>query len=180
MQANHLFFQKYEPFGRTVLYVLAILLVEPVVLCLLLAYASPAATVQWTNYIFAYGAFFASLLSSIILYRLSPFHPLAKVPGPMMHKVSKLWSVWICWQGRQHTEFKAMHDKYGPVVRTGMWGTCILLNIQTPFHHELRDKSQLHLKYQTYDTFTAISAWGINRALIPALLSFLSLSSLLF
>ncbi|KIK61217.1 hypothetical protein GYMLUDRAFT_225447 [Collybiopsis luxurians FD-317 M1] len=36
-----------------------------------------------------------------------------------MHKISKLWSVWICWQGRQHLEFKAMHDKYGPVVRTG-------------------------------------------------------------
>ncbi|KAJ3849345.1 cytochrome P450, partial [Lentinula lateritia] len=71
--------------------------------------------------------FFASLLSSIILYWLSPFHPLAKVPGPMMHKVSKLWSIWICWQGRQHTEFKAIYDKYGSVVRTGMWGTCILL-----------------------------------------------------
>ncbi|KAJ3998702.1 cytochrome P450 [Lentinula boryana] len=70
-------------------------------------------------YLFTYGAFYASLLSSIVLYRLSPFHPLAKVPGPMMHKVSKLWSVWICWQGRQHTEFKVMHDKYGPVVRTG-------------------------------------------------------------
>ncbi|KAJ4483590.1 cytochrome P450 [Lentinula aciculospora] len=80
---------------------------------------SPVASVQWTDYIFTSGAFYASLLSSIILYRLSPFHPLAKVPGPVMHKVSKLWSVWICWQGRQHIEFKAMHDKYGPVVRTG-------------------------------------------------------------
>ncbi|KAE9400701.1 cytochrome P450 [Gymnopus androsaceus JB14] len=63
--------------------------------------------------------FYASLLSSIVLYRLSPLHPLAKVPGPRLHKISKLWSVWICWKGRQHTEFKAMHDKYGPVVRTG-------------------------------------------------------------
>ncbi|KAF9075642.1 cytochrome P450 [Rhodocollybia butyracea] len=70
-------------------------------------------------YIFAYGSFFITLCSSIVLYRLSPLHPLAKIPGPTMHKVSKLWSVWICWQGRQHTEFKAMHDKYGNVVRTG-------------------------------------------------------------
>ncbi|KAJ3785945.1 high nitrogen upregulated cytochrome P450 monooxygenase 2 [Lentinula aff. detonsa] len=113
---NHLFFRKYEPFGRTVPYALVCLLVEPILLCLVQAYVSP---VQWTRYLFTYGAFYASLLSSIVLYRLSPFHPLAKVPGPMMHKVSKLWSVWICWQGRQHTEFKAMHDKYGPVVRTG-------------------------------------------------------------
>ncbi|KAJ3718009.1 cytochrome P450 [Lentinula guzmanii] len=113
---NHLFFRKYEPFGRTVPYALVCLLVEPILLCLVQAYVSP---VRWTRYLFTYGAFYASLLSSIILYRLSPFHPLAKVPGPMMHKVSKLWSVWICWQGRQHTEFKAMHDKYGPVVRTG-------------------------------------------------------------
>ncbi|KAJ3983722.1 high nitrogen upregulated cytochrome P450 monooxygenase 2 [Lentinula detonsa] len=113
---NHLFFRKYEPFGRTVPYALVCVLVEPILLCLVQAYVSP---VQWTRYLFTYGAFYASLLSSIVLYRLSPFHPLAKVPGPMMHKVSKLWSVWICWQGRQHTEFKAMHDKYGPVVRTG-------------------------------------------------------------
>ncbi|KAJ3844315.1 high nitrogen upregulated cytochrome P450 monooxygenase 2 [Lentinula raphanica] len=113
---NHLFFNRYEPFGRTVPYAIAVLFIEPVLLCLVQAYISP---IQWPRYLIVYGAFYTSLLSSIILYRISPIHPLAKVPGPTMHKISKLWSVWICWQGRQHTEFKAMHDKYGPVVRTG-------------------------------------------------------------
>ncbi|KAK7019301.1 cytochrome P450 [Favolaschia claudopus] len=48
-----------------------------------------------------------------------PLHPLAHVPGPRLYKVSKLWSVWICSTGAQHTVTKALHDKYGPFLRTG-------------------------------------------------------------
>ncbi|KAF5384474.1 hypothetical protein D9757_006474 [Collybiopsis confluens] len=113
--ANHLYFRSHEPFGRTVPPTLAFILAEPIILCIGLAFTR---SLPWTSYLLAYGAFHASLLSSIVLYRLSPFHPLARIPGPVMHKVSKLRAVWICWQGRQHIEFKAMHDKYGPVVRT--------------------------------------------------------------
>lgn len=120
IQATHIVFQRHEPFGLTVPYALVCVLVEPLLLCFALACSGRVASLQWTDCIIAYGAFYASLLSSIVLYRLSPLHPLAKIPGPRLHKISKLWSVWICWKGRQHTEFKAMHDKYGPVVRTGM------------------------------------------------------------
>lgn len=40
-----------------------------------------------------FAIFHTTLISSIVLYRLSPFHPLAKYPGPVLAKISKLWFV---------------------------------------------------------------------------------------
>ena len=40
-----------------------------------------------------YVIFYTALISSVVFYRLSPFHPLAKYPGPTSAKVSKLWFV---------------------------------------------------------------------------------------
>ena len=37
--------------------------------------------------------YFAALLVSIAAYRISPFHPLARYPGPFVAKLSKLWMV---------------------------------------------------------------------------------------
>ena len=37
--------------------------------------------------------YFATLLGSIAAYRISPFHPLARYPGPFIAKLSKLWMV---------------------------------------------------------------------------------------
>ncbi|KAJ8091955.1 hypothetical protein PM082_024190 [Marasmius tenuissimus] len=67
----------------------------------------------------AYLVFFSSLVTSIILYRVSPFHPLAKVPGPMIFKITKFWRMCICWRGQQHFVLKDLHHQYGPIVRTG-------------------------------------------------------------
>ncbi|KAG6856054.1 hypothetical protein H0H87_008068, partial [Tephrocybe sp. NHM501043] len=66
-----------------------------------------------------YGAFFFALVSSIILYRLSPFHPLAKYPGPLINKITQFRSVWVQWTGHQYLVLKALHDIYGPVVHIG-------------------------------------------------------------
>ncbi|KAF9254065.1 cytochrome P450, partial [Marasmius fiardii PR-910] len=59
------------------------------------------------------------LTASTITYRLSPYHPLADIPGPKMFKMSKLWRAYICWKGDQHRVLKALHDEYGTIVRTG-------------------------------------------------------------
>ncbi|KAK1221394.1 hypothetical protein PQX77_015801 [Marasmius sp. AFHP31] len=59
------------------------------------------------------------MATSIVLYRLSPFHPLAKVPGPMISKITKFRNMYISWMGKQHIRLKELHDQYGPVVRTG-------------------------------------------------------------
>lgn len=67
----------------------------------------------------AFSLFYASLLASIVTYRLSPFHPLYKYPGPVLCRISKFWGAWIALKGETHRYTKALHDQYGPIVRTG-------------------------------------------------------------
>ncbi|KAL5478590.1 hypothetical protein ACEPAI_2774 [Sanghuangporus weigelae] len=67
----------------------------------------------------AYGLFYAILISSIVLYRISPLHPLAKYPGPLFLKVSKLVGMHYALNGKQYMHFKSLHDKYGPFVHVG-------------------------------------------------------------
>lgn len=63
--------------------------------------------------------YWATLLASIVLYRLSPFHPLARYPGPVQARISKIWMTWIVSQGRQHLYIEEQHLRYGDVVRIG-------------------------------------------------------------
>jgi hypothetical protein len=57
---------------------------------------------------------------SITLYRLSPFHPLANVPGPPLAKVSRFWAVYHVWTGRQYLISYELFERYqSNVVRTG-------------------------------------------------------------
>ncbi|TFK36467.1 cytochrome P450 [Crucibulum laeve] len=67
----------------------------------------------------AYGTFLVALLSSIIIYRISPFHPLAKYPGPLVYKITKLWTVWKASSGKLHYCYQQLHQEYGPIVRVG-------------------------------------------------------------
>ena len=67
----------------------------------------------------SYTLFYCSLVLSIVLYRLSPLHPLASYPGPLLLKVSKFVGMYHAASGKQHILFKSLHDKYGPFVRTG-------------------------------------------------------------
>ncbi|KAI0822334.1 high nitrogen upregulated cytochrome P450 monooxygenase 2 [Trametes gibbosa] len=63
--------------------------------------------------------FYLTLLASVTLYRLSPFHPLARYPGPLACKLTKFWMAWIGLRGDQHLYMQALHERYGDVVRTG-------------------------------------------------------------
>ncbi|KAI0643598.1 high nitrogen upregulated cytochrome P450 monooxygenase 2, partial [Trametes meyenii] len=67
----------------------------------------------------AFAAYLSALVFSIIIYRLSPFHPLAQYPGPLYLKVSKIPLTWIASRGRMHTFILQLHERYGDVVRTG-------------------------------------------------------------
>ncbi|KZT08061.1 cytochrome P450 [Laetiporus sulphureus 93-53] len=69
--------------------------------------------------IVAYLTYYAALLLSIAVYRLSPLHPLWKYPGPITCKLSKFWLVYISYKGHQHEYFRHLHDVYGPIVRVG-------------------------------------------------------------
>lgn len=58
-----------------------------------------------------------SLLLSIGIYRVSPWHPLARFPGSIGFKLTKLCTVFASWKGDYFRRVKQMHDRYGPIVR---------------------------------------------------------------
>ncbi|KAJ7286345.1 cytochrome P450 [Mycena rebaudengoi] len=109
---NHIFFRKYDPQDAKIS--LLLLAFEP--WALLIFYGVP---ISPARLLFTSSVFLVSLATSIVAYRLSPFHPLASVPGPTINKVSKLWGLWLAWGGHRHLVNKKLHDEYGPVVRTG-------------------------------------------------------------
>ncbi|KAJ7633029.1 high nitrogen upregulated cytochrome P450 monooxygenase 2 [Roridomyces roridus] len=109
---NHIYFHKFEPQSAKI--PLLLLLVEPGAVVLVLG-----GPVCLLRLLFSYIVFWSSLSFSIVLYRLSPFHPLAQYPGPTICKVTKLWGVAVAAGGKQHLYLKKIHDRYGPYVRTG-------------------------------------------------------------
>ncbi|KAF8207255.1 cytochrome P450 [Mycena galopus ATCC 62051] len=111
-EAVHFFCHVYEP--RTAHGGLALVLLTPAFF-LLVGGSVPSIPSVLASYCY----FICSLCVSIILYRLSPLHPLYHVPGPRLWRVTKLSGVFMAWTGHQHLYMKQAHDKYGPVVRTG-------------------------------------------------------------
>ncbi|KAJ3816970.1 cytochrome P450 [Lentinula raphanica] len=112
--ATHLWFKTHEPKSLT-----------PVYLTIFIIPAFPAYvfTCSGTSLVLAcfvvYTSFPILLMISIGLYRLSPFHSLAKYPGPTIAKLSKLWTVYKSVDGKLAQYYKELHDKYGPIVRVG-------------------------------------------------------------
>lgn len=114
-QATHQWFRKHEPKSiPLLLVVLAIVPSFPAYSLLSLNIYSSVLSVA-----FVYSLFIFSLLTSIGIYRVSPFHPLANVPGPLVCKLSKLWAAWIAYGGKAHLYYQKLHQKYGPIVRIG-------------------------------------------------------------
>ncbi|KAF9048451.1 cytochrome P450 [Panaeolus papilionaceus] len=66
-----------------------------------------------------FALFWTTLASSIVVYRLSPWHPLAKYPGPLLYKITKFCAAFRSTTGRQHIDFQELHHKYGDIVRVG-------------------------------------------------------------
>ncbi|KAF2207353.1 hypothetical protein CERZMDRAFT_102447 [Cercospora zeae-maydis SCOH1-5] len=56
--------------------------------------------------------------ASLIIYRIF-FHPLAKYPGPLLAKITDLYSTYHALRGDRHLDFYRIHEKYGPIVRFG-------------------------------------------------------------
>ncbi|CAL1711925.1 unnamed protein product [Somion occarium] len=67
----------------------------------------------------AVATFIASLCLSVVFYRVSPFHPLAQYPGPILNKITQLAPMWTVYTGHQHLTNHKLHAKYGPIVRIG-------------------------------------------------------------
>ncbi|KAJ7039626.1 cytochrome P450 [Mycena alexandri] len=110
----HLLFNRLEP--RSVPAFAALLVLPPLVLSILL-FDRVNAFLATTAITFL--TYLATLAVSVVLYRISPFHPLAAYPGPLMCKVTKLWLAGIAMGGKQHIYYRDLHRRYGDVVRIG-------------------------------------------------------------
>ncbi|KAF9643937.1 cytochrome P450 [Thelephora ganbajun] len=66
-----------------------------------------------------FASYLSLLLGYTIIYRVSPFHPLARYPGPFLARVSKLFMVIVVTKGHAHQYYHRLHGKYGDIVRTG-------------------------------------------------------------
>jgi hypothetical protein len=111
---SHLIFRHFEPSSipsRATLLILIPTLLSCPISCTV---RSPYAAVP-----LAFIAYWSGLVFFTLAYRLSPFHPLAKYPGPLLAKTSKWWAAHINGRGDQHRCFKRLHDHYGDVVRIG-------------------------------------------------------------
>ncbi|KAH8093149.1 cytochrome P450 [Cristinia sonorae] len=62
---------------------------------------------------------YLSLALATVAWRVSPFHPLAKFPGPLLNKMTSLKLAHMVWSGKRHLVIYGLHQKYGKVVRTG-------------------------------------------------------------
>ncbi|EMD31236.1 hypothetical protein CERSUDRAFT_127530 [Gelatoporia subvermispora B] len=103
---------RYEP--KEPLVHLAILVVPPV---LLSAFTSHDGSLLWiwvTSLVY-----WAILASSITIYHLSPFHPLARYPGPLLHKVTRVAFTRVALGGSSHMHIDQLHGRYGDIVRVG-------------------------------------------------------------
>ncbi|KAJ7923026.1 cytochrome P450 [Mycena leptocephala] len=109
---THLYCHLYEP--RTALRGITLIVLVPGIF-LSVGDVPASAPLILESYLY----FVFSLCLSITLYRLSPFHPLYHVPGPVIWRITKLTGMWRSFTGHQHIYIKRAHDRYGPVIRTG-------------------------------------------------------------
>ncbi|CAL1712458.1 unnamed protein product [Somion occarium] len=109
----HLIFNRFEPANLSVLACL-LGLVPSLLSILFLVHLAIFKALA-----FAFLTYYATLALSIVVYRLSPFHPLSNIPGPIPNKISMLWMLWIGLQKKRHVYIKQLHDKYGDIVRIG-------------------------------------------------------------
>ncbi|KAI0075130.1 high nitrogen upregulated cytochrome P450 monooxygenase 2 [Panus rudis PR-1116 ss-1] len=109
----HLIFKRWEPIALPALFVLLVGI--PLALsALLLSHYS------WFKSIpLSFLTYYTTLVSSILLYRLSPFHPLANVPGPLLSKLSQWHMIIVTQTGKRHVYIQRLHEKYGDIVRIG-------------------------------------------------------------
>ncbi|EJD05634.1 high nitrogen upregulated cytochrome P450 monooxygenase 2 [Fomitiporia mediterranea MF3/22] len=113
---THLIYKKYEVQPSSYIPTFLLLIATPFICS---SFLPPHFSSTTNAYIAGFGTFYSSLLASIACYRLSPWHPLAKYPGPILAKLSKFWIIYIILKGDQLRVVTELHKKYGPYVRLG-------------------------------------------------------------
>ena len=113
-QVSYLILHKYEP--EDFFAVSGLALVPPTVITWICRVVQRQSSPAPTS-IFA--AYLSLLLGYTVAYRLSPFHPLARYPGPVLARVSKFFMLGVITMGHAHQYHRRLHDKHGDIVRIG-------------------------------------------------------------
>ncbi len=88
------------------------------------------------------GAFFLVIIHyAQVVFRKG----LRNVPGPFWARVSSLYRVGLVYRGDGVQNYRQLHEKYGPVVRTG------------PYHVSVSDPSIVPLVYGIASKFRKVS-----------------------
>ena len=115
LQGTYLIYHKHEPESPLVHIILLFLAPGLLAYSLIIhQFTHPVLGLLTT-----YATYWTIILSLQIIYRLSPLHPLAKFPGPVAAKISKLWMVFLIARKDVHLTVRKLHAKYGKVVRIG-------------------------------------------------------------
>jgi hypothetical protein len=154
-QASYIYFKAYEP--KNPLLLAALLLVAPGALSVVWM-GSTASTYAATASAFL--SYWSFLVIFTVVYRISPFHPLARYPGPRLARVTKWYSVYKIIQGKQHLHYKRLHDTYGNTVRVGACVTPIRLDMSVNVEKDqMSYQSTSHLSYtRSLDTEVCLKA----------------------
>lgn len=167
-KACHLVFNRYEPVNP--LSHLALLIVVPAILTRVLSssFSSFLPVLACT-----YLLYYTTILLSILVYRLSPFHPLAKYPGPIPCRISKFWMAWVSSGGKQHKYYYELHQKYGDVVRIGEQSSVPILFL----HLTLPTQGPNELSFRNADAISPLMGYfGLPKG--PRTVTLLVLSNL--
>ena len=92
-----------------------------------------------------------SYILTTILFNLY-FHPLREIPGPKIFAASRLPYVYSALSGHLAVDFKAFHERYGPVVRTAP--NEISFTEPTAWENIYGQRQSRYAKFKkNYDTF---------------------------
>ncbi|TFK79033.1 high nitrogen upregulated cytochrome P450 monooxygenase 2 [Polyporus arcularius HHB13444] len=112
----HQVFRRHETYRVAVH--LSLLLAPPALVAAYVARSQPYSAFL-TAFVNALLSYLAALVTSVVVYRLSSFHPLASYPGPVWRRVSMIGPAAATVSGNRHRTFADMHKQYGDIVRTG-------------------------------------------------------------
>ncbi|KLO10727.1 cytochrome P450 [Schizopora paradoxa] len=113
---THLYLRNFEPEPKKAHLVLLGIIVVPCLDSVLLKKHVDSILIRLA---LASSVYWSALSLSIVLYRISPWHPLAKFPGPRFLYTSKLLGAVLAKRGDGHLRIKKLHDEFGPIVRIG-------------------------------------------------------------
>jgi hypothetical protein len=151
-QGSHLYFRYLEPRSAqsltTLLFLVPVLLSVPISHCIRCPFAA---------ILLAFTTYGALLILFTLAYRLSPFHPLANYPGPVIAKLSKWWGAYVSVRGDPHRYLKNLHDDYGDIVRVGQRALLALMTYQCLV-------TQLHLQVPMSSPFAMLLLYNRSSA----------------